>query len=573
MHLTITKDNPLLATIVFLFTGHLLLGVAHIAILPPWEGFDETAHYSYLQQIADTHKLPRQGTARMSGDVEKYRLFAPIPYSSDPPMERNGGFTYKSFFEAPLDIVARGHDYVHGRLNAPRHYTKGKDGNWQSQHPPLYYLVLSPIYLATRHLSWAGQLFILRLISYLFGWSALMVGVCSCIIGNQRLSSTENKLPYEWAMLGLVTWPIIMPSWFPEMARLGNDSLCALIMALIWFFVVRASDTRLSLRYSLALGMLLGLGCLAKAFFVPVTIGVLTFLLVRQFKLQGTKGLKSLLFSLSLMLLIIACISGWWYAANWYQYGVALGSLEMITLQKAGGLLKALIDKFSIKAWLRGYAALLTTLGWCCTWSLARPPYIFLAPLAFIVIFAASSYIIALRRFKITTTAWLPAWCSVPVLLGLSYHVLIRIALTGEGRGTGGYWLHFLVVPLAVGLGIGFGAAWFKRGFRRTVSVLFLYAVAFSVAISWAQLLLFSGIIFKAGSSKFYQLPETMPPLLGVPEALSRLTVITYPNIGIIAWLFGGVMVVVGLKFAWKSTQQLTADCMVHNQAPQRNVY
>jgi hypothetical protein len=52
--------------------GHLLLGVAHVAILPPWEGFDETAHYSYLQQLADRGELPRLGTARMSTDVERY---------------------------------------------------------------------------------------------------------------------------------------------------------------------------------------------------------------------------------------------------------------------------------------------------------------------------------------------------------------------------------------------------------------------------------------------------------------------------------------------------------------------
>jgi hypothetical protein len=32
-------------------------------------------------------------------------------------------------------------------------------------------------------------------------------------------------------MLGIVAWPILLPSWFPEMARLGNDSLTALLLA------------------------------------------------------------------------------------------------------------------------------------------------------------------------------------------------------------------------------------------------------------------------------------------------------------------------------------------------------
>ena len=28
-----------------------LVGLAHIAFLPPWEGFDETAHWSYIQEL------------------------------------------------------------------------------------------------------------------------------------------------------------------------------------------------------------------------------------------------------------------------------------------------------------------------------------------------------------------------------------------------------------------------------------------------------------------------------------------------------------------------------------------
>ena len=31
----------------------LLAGLGWLALLPPWEGFDEAAHYSYIQQIAD----------------------------------------------------------------------------------------------------------------------------------------------------------------------------------------------------------------------------------------------------------------------------------------------------------------------------------------------------------------------------------------------------------------------------------------------------------------------------------------------------------------------------------------
>ena len=60
------RATPLATAVSCLLAGQLLLGVAHVAMLPPWEGFDETAHYSYLQQLADRGELPRLGTARMS---------------------------------------------------------------------------------------------------------------------------------------------------------------------------------------------------------------------------------------------------------------------------------------------------------------------------------------------------------------------------------------------------------------------------------------------------------------------------------------------------------------------------
>ena len=65
LHLTIEKGKPLLrpSLLVYwsqiaLLAAALLIGVAQIAELPPFEGFDETAHYSYIEQIAETGTWP-----------------------------------------------------------------------------------------------------------------------------------------------------------------------------------------------------------------------------------------------------------------------------------------------------------------------------------------------------------------------------------------------------------------------------------------------------------------------------------------------------------------------------------
>jgi len=536
-------------SIFFLLMGNFCLGISHILILPPWEGFDETAHYSYLQQIADTGEIPRQKKARISQNVEKYASFAPIIYSGHPPMENNGGFTYKSFFEASPEIINKGHDHVHTRPNAPRFYTEGMRLNWESQHPPFYYLVLAPIYALTRYLSWGEQITILRLISYLFTWSALIIGIYSYFT-TIRPDNIYNTASYG-AMLGICLWPLFFPSWFPAMARLGNDSLCALILAIVWFISIKASASQVSLRYFFALGILLSFGCLTKAFFIPITIGIISFWCFRQRK-SDEMSFFQFIFSLCFVFIIIFSISGWWYIANWHQYGVVLGSDEMISLQNQGGLLKGLNDYFSLKRWIRGHIAFITTLSWCSSWSFARPPYLYLAPMALLVIVVSVSYLISLRQFDIKSHFGLPLWCISPVLIGFSFHVLVRIALIGEGKGTNGYYLNLMVVPLGAALGIGLYKMWFYKIFRIAVSILFSYALMISVATTWAQILLFSGIIFEAGTSKFYQMPKFFPPLLGLPDALARLKVIAYPHIGILIWVIGSVFTLIGLIFGWK---------------------
>ena len=252
--------------LIMLAAGHLCLGAAHVAMLPPWEGFDETAHYSSLQQIADAGRLPRLGSARIARDVRETFFVLPIPYSSAPPVEQNLGHTYRSFFASP-DLAFQGKMYIHSRPPQPRRFVEDKALNWQAQHPPLYYLALTPVYLATRHLSWGAHLYALRLASYLLAWLALAVAlyvVWSAVSGPWPAIQERYRVG---AALGIGVWPLLFPQWYPEMARLGNDSLCALLVSAAWLVALRAPAPTAGsmagwLSNALLLGFILGLGCL-----------------------------------------------------------------------------------------------------------------------------------------------------------------------------------------------------------------------------------------------------------------------------------------------------------------------
>src|ERR1700719_1455185 len=184
-----------------------LVGIAHIALLPPWEGFDEYAHWSSIQQIADTHTLPYYGRAYISADVDAYA--GPMPYGTIVPFDKTGRETYRGFRE-------RGGRSV--EVSAISRYRPGAVLNWQAQHPPLFYLLMTPVYEMTRGFGWVHHLFALRLAAWMLAVAGLAIGV----IATTRMVGKEEPAVGP-IMAG---FPFLIPQFFPEMARLGNDSLC-----------------------------------------------------------------------------------------------------------------------------------------------------------------------------------------------------------------------------------------------------------------------------------------------------------------------------------------------------------
>jgi hypothetical protein len=82
------------------------------------------------------------------------------------------------------------------------------------------------------------------------------------------------------------------------------------------------------------------------------------------------------------------------------------------------------------------------------------------------------------------------------------------------------------------------------------------YAAAFGLAVSWAQVLMFSGHVFKEGSDKFYRTASRWPALLNVPEVLGRLEPLAYPVLGAAAFAAGAFLVSAGSVAAWRLARE-----------------
>src|SRR5215475_14461943 len=96
-----------------------LLGIAHVAFLPPFEGYDENAHWSYIQQIADQKRLPPAVESWLSQDMSDYA--GPRPFQLSTP-DRPSGAAFRRYFAEP-----------HGTLDQPvkRLYRPTPHPNWE----------------------------------------------------------------------------------------------------------------------------------------------------------------------------------------------------------------------------------------------------------------------------------------------------------------------------------------------------------------------------------------------------------------------------------------------------------
>lgn len=509
----------------------LLIGIGYIALTPPFEGFDETAHYSSIRQIADEGTLPVSGKSTISRNVIAYA--GPKPYKSgDPPFD--SGNTYTKFFANPSSIAA-----FSEQQKLPRQVYEASDQlNWETQHPPLYYGLMAMAAKSTARLSLLEEVFLLRGLSYALAGAGVILAIAAAQI---RMSADKT-------FAGFVIYPILLPMFFPEFARIGNDSLCLLFAGASVLFVALADRERERRLWPLLLGISLGLGLLTKALFVPIVLGYALFFGI-GFAVEPAER-RRYLELLMLTLVPATVIGGGWYLYKFLAYGSISGVNEAILLAKQGGLLAGLQQRFS--TFLLAHSAMVTLASyvWAGTWSLVHMPPLAQAPLVTAVAMLFVLYLDWLRR-----QAWSLEWLT-PIVLGcfaggLIWHILVSIALLGRSV-TPGWLAHILMPWVAPAMGIACSRLMDRRGTRMVLAAAVLYAGLFQAWAMWNEIALFAGCATKA-NDKSYSFPDHAYCLDQVSTVLARLDVIAWPRLGLAALTAGAacLLVLVMRKPVW----------------------
>ena len=203
------------ATIVFILLVNLTLGGLYASYTPDWQAPDEPAHYNYVKQLANGRfPVIEQGDYNEAYKNEVVTAKFDPRYSID-------SFTYE---------------------------------DWQ---PPLYYLLLTPVFWLTN-----GSLLALRLASVFLGGGV----VALAYVLAQRLF--PGKL---WLAWGTAVFVAFLPQHLAIMASVNNDALAELIIAAILVVLIKSGDGRPQIGDWRLVGVLLGLGFLTKGTVYPMT--------------------------------------------------------------------------------------------------------------------------------------------------------------------------------------------------------------------------------------------------------------------------------------------------------------
>src|SRR4029453_7359463 len=158
-----------------------------------------------------------------------------------------------------------------------RRFAPTSELNWEAQHPPLYYALLAPLMRATDTLPFNTQFFVLRLASYLLAALGLVIGLSASLRFFPVDTVTRRALT-----AGALLYPFLVPMFVPEFGRIGNDSLCMFMVGVTWGALLTVIAEPQRARAPLVLGVVLGLGLLTKAFFLPIGTGVCLYLVYRS---------------------------------------------------------------------------------------------------------------------------------------------------------------------------------------------------------------------------------------------------------------------------------------------------
>lgn len=302
--------------IVILF---LVRGVALLAILPPFEGWDEYQHLARIAFVAEQGRSPTMNESAVPRRL--YLAIAELPHSRLDVEQTHGlgARTYlandrtdpptRSYWDWPPPYLAP---------NAP------DIPLYQAQHGPLYYWMTTPVYKALWDpMEPLNCIYVLRLVNLAFGTTAI-----ACVLWTltRLITSVSHRI---WIALLLAVQPLFLLN----VARIANDA-AAVCLGVAATGLLLVHGRRGSVIVAVFAGALTGLAVLSKSVALVLLPLAVAAPFVGLWKRETTA--RRAIIQIACFFAIFLIVTGDYFYSNWKAYGVAVPMQESIRNRQIG---------------------------------------------------------------------------------------------------------------------------------------------------------------------------------------------------------------------------------------------
>lgn len=485
----------------FLFLARVLF---YCAALPLWEGYDEWAHFSVIRRMALRGEalVPRESPVPF--DVAASLDLAPVPWAlrdMPPPAA-----THDAYWRLP-SAERRRREALFRAMPAAWALEDSAGGltAYEGLQPPLYGWLMVPVLRAARGAGLADQVLWLR-------WASAFIASLTIplVFAIGRLVFRSDSIA-----LGCAAVVAVMPEFAIDVARVGNECVAVVLFTLLTWMALKIAASGLSYPRGAALGVVLGLGLLAKAYFLAA-IPALAILIAYVFRRDRTERLR-VLAGASIIAAASLSIAGWWYLRNLRITGAISGLSEDAMLRGVSQM--AILHRAGEVHWLRAIDAILLSHLWYGGWSgLTVRSWMYHLFYALIVL-AAVGLVRVIRQPAIAALAVVYAafWA------GQFYNVLLLFLSKGLSGSMG--WYMYAAIAAEVALSVAGLRAAAPRRLKSCVPAIGagLFALLDLYTVHFVAMPYYTGLIAhrSGGSLTAFHLSDLGP--VGVSGMLTRL--------------------------------------------------
>lgn len=403
-----------------LLLAFFLKGIAYMAVLPPFEGWDEYQHLAYIVHLEKSHTRPVMHKDWVSQDLLRDIVTFPVSEYMAEQTAKTGAVEYADYFRAGS--------------SPPKYQAKHPDITlYQAQHGSLYYWLMTPIVALIGNTASVGDtLAALRAVNVIF--AALSLAALFWLI---KRITPDNRAAALMALL-LASHPLFLIN----AVRVGNDAL-AIFTGCLVVIIALLPGLRSRLFFVACTGILIGLSCWAKSTSTALLPFWICCLGLAYWKKEITFGKLLLFLTISLSLAIAVL---WEHLRfNLDHYGTLFFMQEaIINKEKNIGLAAILKLALTSPVFTDVYTLWTRDSIWVGGWSFLKVHSIknislFLCSMAML---AWIFRLFATRKKGIiaTETSLLCLLFCLAISAAISWHYLQCLAAWGPGRATSNPW-------------------------------------------------------------------------------------------------------------------------------------